>query len=161
MLSTADFISRNRVKTLLLRAPKGCTRLLDFNVREVTDEGLARESLALCDVLKIERQTLLAVCRLLGIVSHDLFDSSFDLMAAFSIRTLILNHGDQGSHVFQDGIVSEKWGYFSFDNCSVEEAQGAFTAAFFVASLGEERLFTEWHWKAFNYLESMSRKRKT
>ena len=161
ILTMGDFIIRNKVKTLLLRAPKGCIRILDFNVREVTDSGLVKESLALCDILKIEKQTLLAVCRLLGIVTQDLFDSSFDLMAAFGIRTLILNHGDLGSHVLQDGIISEKWGYFSFDNCSVEEAQGAFTAAFFAASLGEERLFTECHRKAFNYLESMSRKRKT
>lgn len=157
--SMSDFVERNKIVSHLLNTPVGCTRILDFNINGIgtTKERLIRESLTYCDLLRIGKEELSALCHLLGIATNSLFDSCFELMARFSIKTLIVSHGNFGSHVFHGNAVSEKWGHLSFGVCSKEEAERAFLAAYFAASQGPESVFTDYHKQALEYLKRVCR----
>ena len=100
--SMTDFVERNRIISHLLKAPKGCIRILDFNIRNIgtTEEQTIDKSLEYCDLLKIGKQEMLMLCNLFGIATKSIFDCSFEIMAHFDIKTLILNHGNRGCHVF-------------------------------------------------------------
>ena len=152
--SMCDFVERNRTLALLHKAPQGCTRMLDFNVRGVgvISEHTTTESLAHCDLLKIGKMEQQALCNLLGISTKSLFDSCFDLMARFAVKTLILTHAHFGCHVFHGSTVSEKWGHLSFGQCTTEEAEGAFMAAYLAAQREQGRLFTDCHRLALEYM---------
>ena len=155
MSSMYDFVQRNSIISRLLKSPADCTRILDFNIAEadITDERIVNEALTYCDLLRIGSQQLPALCHFLGIATRSVFDSCFDLMAKFDIKTLILSHGNLGCHVFHGYAVSEKWGRLAFGNCTTEEAEGAFTAAYYAASRGEKKVFTDYHRQALAYLE--------
>ncbi|MBQ9204464.1 MAG: hypothetical protein IJ155_09515 [Prevotella sp.] len=157
--SMCDLVAWNSTSTCLLRAPGGCTRILDFDIKDIatTQERIVRESLTYCDLLKIGKQELSALCHLLGIVTKNLFDSCCDLMAMFSIETLILSHGESGCHIFRGNAISEKWGHLSYGDCTAEEAEGAFTAAYLIASQGQSRVFTDYHRQALEYLKRVCR----
>lgn len=146
---------RNRVMGMLLRVPKDCTRILDFNLQDVAfaDKNIIRESLSCSDMLILEKRDLTTVSQLLGLQSQSVFDMGFDLMAAFGIKTLILNHGIHGCHVFHGNAVSERFGHLNLSSCQVEEAEGAFAAAFYAASRNSKRLFSECHRMALDYLK--------
>lgn len=155
MACMRDVVMRNKTIGALLKATKGCTRILDFNLDNIqpADQDIISESLACCDLLRIEKQDMLAVGKLLEVGAPYIFDSCFDLMARFDIKTLILNHSNHGCHVFQGNVVSEKRGQLTFGKHLVKEAEGAFTAAYYVASCKKDALFTEYHCKALNYLK--------
>lgn len=157
MLSMDNIIVRNRVMTTLLKAPKTCTRILDFNLAsaDAASKDIVRQSLAHCDLLKTDEAALHSLCMLFGIDARYTFDSCSDLMAAFGMKTLILTHGRWGCHVFQGNAVSEKMGHLAFGKCTTEEAEGAFTAAYYNASREQGLPFTEYHRKALDYLTSL------
>ncbi|MBQ8712924.1 MAG: hypothetical protein IJ551_08955 [Prevotella sp.] len=161
MQAMRNIVDHNRMMGILLKVPKECVRIQDFSMRELgpADKDVVRRSLVQCNLLKIEERELSPLCHLLGLSSQSVFDCCFDLMAAFNIQTLILIHGKHGCHVFQGNVVSEKIGHISFGNCTIEEAEGAFTAAYYAASCEKGKLFTEYHRKALEYLEHVCKSR--
>lgn len=142
------------VRSLLLSVPRTCERILDFNLKEPDAERLhlIKLSLKCCDLLKIDSREFVMVCNLLGLTSPHSFDNGFELMAHYHIKTLILTYGTRGCHVFHGSAVSEKWGMTTNVSHQSEEAESAFLAAFFVASQEPNRLFTECHRIAFDYM---------
>lgn len=142
------------VRSLLLSVPRNCFRILDFNLKTV-DTGKAHLislSLKCCDLLKTDIQDFRVICPLLGLRFKYLFDNGFELMRQFRIQTLILTHGTIGCHVFQGSQVSEKRGAAGLSFSQSDDAEGAFLAAFYVASSRPDRPLSECHRIAFDYM---------
>ena len=153
---------RSLMRRLLLSVPRDCIRILDFNLKDINEERLHLITLSLkcCDLLKIDVREFSGVCSLLGLVGTHVFDDGFELMKRFRIDTLVLTRGTRGCHVFHGNAVSEKWGYLPFADCTQEEAEGAFTAAYFAVSQESAKLFTDYHKQALDYLKHVCKPKR-
>ena len=150
--------TRHLVRSLLLSVPRDCERILDFNLKDPDAESLHPVILSLkcCDILKIDNREFTKICLLLGLTSPNLFDNGFELMKRYQIKTLILTHGTRGCHVFHGNAISEKWGVAPDVSHLSKEGESAFLAAFYIASQEPNRLFTECHRIAFDYMRQQN-----
>lgn len=143
------------LRSMLQNIPEDSVKIMDFNLKEPNVGNLHLITLALkcCDLLKIDSREFSIVCQLLGIVSRHQFDNGFELMRQYQIKTLILTYGTQGSRVFHDGAVSERWGIMTRESCQSEVAESAFLAAFYAASRQSDKPFSECHRQALGYMQ--------
>lgn len=129
-------VSRQTIRRFLEMMPKNDKTLIVFDVnlrQDYYSAEIVRDSLNLCNVLKINDEELPVVCSLLGYTSGTFREVCRQIMDDFGLRILILTCGVKGSYVFSDEVDS----YFPTPKVEVVDTVGAgdsFTAAF-IASL--------------------------
>ena len=157
MTTVVNPYMRHLSRSLLLSVPKNCIRMLDFNLRGVDTalQHVVMQSLKCCDLLKIDQPEFQQVCTMVGVYTGHLFDSGFELMARFGIKTLILTHDTRGCHVFHGNTVSEQWGTADLGSTQWAEAESAFLAAYYVASRQPGRPFSESHRMALDFMRQL------
>lgn len=94
-------VSRQTIRTFIASLPPRCLKIFDINLRQhfFTPEIL-QESMACCDILKINDEEMDVVRRLFGIPSPDVQGACHALLRRFRLQALVLTCGAEGSHVF-------------------------------------------------------------
>lgn len=121
--------------------------VFDVNLRQgFYDKEILDQSMARCNVLKINDEELVIVSRLFGYPGTDLRSKCRALLDRYNLRMLILTCGVNGSHIFTPGDIS----YQATPEVVVADTVGAgdsFTAAF-VASIIRGKSVAEAHQRA-------------
>lgn len=142
-------VSRDTINRFLNAMPKDDDRLVVFDInlrqrfytRQVIDNSIAK-----CNVLKINDEELDIVSRVFGFTEIDPKDKCRRLMENYNLKMLILTCGANGSYVFTPEIVS----FLPTPSVKVKDTVGAgdsFTAAF-VSSILEGSTVREAHSRA-------------
>ena len=142
-------VSRDTINRFLNAMPKDDDRLVVFDInlrqrfytRQVIDNSIAK-----CNVLKINDEELDIVSRVFGFTEIDPKDKCRRLMENYNLKMLILTCGANGSYVFTPEIVS----FLPIPSVKVKDTVGAgdsFTAAF-VSSILEGSTVREAHSRA-------------
>lgn len=148
-LAQRSSVSRATINRFIEEMPKEKDTLIVFDVnlrqgfftKEILDQSMAR-----CNVLKINDEELIVVSRLLGCPDTDLRSTCRALLDRYHLRMLILTCGVNGSHIFTPGNVS----YQATPEVEVADTVGAgdsFTAAF-VSSIIRGMSVSEAHRRA-------------
>lgn len=145
-LAQRNPVSRKTIQKFLSAIPAGndTLRVFDINLRQdFFSEEVVRQSIELCDVLKINDEELNIVKGLLGLPDGSQEELCETLMSLGDIKTLILTCGVDGSKVFSNEGVS----VLGTPKVEVADTVGAgdsFTAAF-VASILKGKSVREAH----------------
>ncbi len=148
-LAQRSSVSRETINRFIDAMPGDEDTLIVFDVnlrqgfftKEILDQSMAK-----CNVLKINDEELIVISRLLGYPGTDLRSTCRDLLDRYHLRMLILTCGVNGSHIFTPGNVS----YRATPQVEVVDTVGAgdsFTAAF-VASIIRGESVAEAHKRA-------------
>jgi fructokinase len=116
--------------------PEQSIKICDINLRGTFyDKQIIADSMQRCDILKINDEEIVEVCRLLGIDSSDKRRAALTLMGRYEIDILILTCGAKSSHIYCiDGTESTQ----KTPRVEVADTVGAgdsFTGAFIAALL--------------------------
>ena len=148
-LAQRSSVSRATINRFIDEMPKEKDTLIVFDVnlrqgfftKEILDQSMAR-----CNVLKINDEELIVISRLLGYPGTDLRSKCRALLQQYDLKILILTCGVNGSHIFTSGDIS----YQATPEVEVADTVGAgdsFTAAF-VASIIRGKSVAEAHKRA-------------
>ena len=125
--------SRTTIRDFLRRVPAAAWKIFDINLRQdYYSADLIRESLALCNVLKINDEEVAVVASQFGIAG-DLREVCQGLLRRHGLQILILTCGTRGSRIF----TAEGESFVPTPRIEVADTVGAgdsFTAGF-IASL--------------------------
>lgn len=145
-LAQRNVVTRAAIMRFLDAMPESDDRLVvfDVNLRQdfYTKEVLC-ESMARCNVLKINDEELVIVSRLLGYPGIELKEKCQRLLEEYDLKALILTCGVNGSYVFTPGSES----FLPTPKVEVADTVGAgdsFTAAF-IASILKGKSIAEAH----------------
>lgn len=146
-LAQRSATSRESIRSFIAAMPAGAMKVFDINLRQhYYSPELLRESLDLCNILKINDDELEIISTMFGVEGDD-EKRARAIMERFGLRALILTCGTRGSYVFASG------GQTSFLPTPVVEvvdtvgAGDSFTGAF-VASALAGRSIAEAHRRA-------------
>lgn len=142
-LAQRNPVSRETIQRFIKDMPEGALKVFDINLRQdFYSKEVIEESLSLCNILKINDEELVIVCRLFGWLPKNNEDFSiiwknFDfesacktLLKEYNLNMLILTCGVNGSYVFtSDGGISEQ-GTPKVEVADTVGAGDSFTAAF-------------------------------
>lgn len=142
-------VSQDSINRFLNAMPKDDDRLVVFDInlrqrfytRQVIDDSIAK-----CNVLKINDEELDIVSRVFGFTEIDPKDKCRRLLENYNLKMLILTCGANGSYVFTPEIVS----FLPIPSVKVKDTVGAgdsFTAAF-VSSILKGSTVREAHSRA-------------
>lgn len=127
--------SRATIVKFLDAVPEDCLKIFDINLRQdFYDMETLTASMRRCDVLKINDEEFELVTRETGLQRGSVADTAHAMMNAYGIGTLVLTCGENGSHVFADGVEH----YEPTPKVTVADTVGAgdsFTAAFVAGTL--------------------------
>lgn len=85
--------------------PEDCIKIFDINLRQnFYDMEMLTASMRRCDVLKINDEEFELVARETGLQRGGVDDTAHAMMNAYGIGTLVLTCGENGSHMFADGV---------------------------------------------------------
>lgn len=99
--------SRDTIRKFLRSVPESCLKVFDINLRQhFYNERIIRDSLQLCDILKINDEELAVVADMLGYGGLEQDVVCGHLRKDFGLQMLILTCGIHGSHIYYDGGVS-------------------------------------------------------
>lgn len=99
--------SRATVRSFLSAMPEGALKIFDINLRQnFYTRELLLESMAACNILKINDEELVTLGRLLGLSGLDMQNNCWLLLGRFDLDVLVLTCGVNGSYVFTKGHVS-------------------------------------------------------
>ena len=136
--------SRNTIQRFINITPNNCLRIFDINLRQnfYTAE-IIKESLHLCNVLKINDEELVIIGQLLGCSKLNIKDKCRLILNHYNLNMLILTCGADGSYVFTPSNVS----FLETPKVDVADTVGAgdsFTATF-CAAISAGKSVTEAH----------------
>lgn len=95
--------SRETIRRFVHSTNKNCYRVLDVNLRQnFYDAESLEESFRLASFVKLNDQELIVVCDLLGITYAGEQDAIICLADLFSVRTVALTKGENGSILFHN-----------------------------------------------------------
>lgn len=148
-LAQRSSVSRATINRFIDEMPKEKDTLIVFDVnlrqgfftKEILDQSMAR-----CNVLKINDEELIVISRLLGYPGTDLRSKCRALLQQYDLKILILTCGVNGSYIF----TPESMTYQATPKVEVADTVGAgdsFTAAF-VASIIRGKSVAEAHKRA-------------
>ncbi len=129
--------SRSTIQRFVERvAHRGDTmRIFDINLRQkFYTKQMIEESLALCNVLKINDEELVVFCNMFGLSEADLEQRCTTIISRYSLDMLILTCGDVESYIFYQGGISR----IATPRVTVADTVGAgdsFTATFATSML--------------------------
>lgn len=107
-LAQRNAVSRQTIHQFLQAMPKrdGVLKIFDVNLRQhYYDKEVIEESLALCNVLKINDEELPIITSLLSLQGNDAEAQCDDLLHRYALRMVIFTCGTKGSFVFTpDGL---------------------------------------------------------
>lgn len=145
-LAQRNVVSRETINHFLDTMPKDDDSLIvfDVNLRQgFYNKEILCKSMQNCNILKINDEELITVCRMFGYPGIDLQDKCWILLGKYNLKMLILTCGINGSYVFTPGNVS----FQPTPKVEVADTVGAgdsFTAAF-IASILKGKSVTEAH----------------
>lgn len=100
-LAQRSAISRATINAFLDAMPEQSIKICDINLRGTFyDKEIIESSMQRCDILKINDEEIVEVCRLLGIDSSEQRRAALTLMGRYDIDMLILTCGAESSHIF-------------------------------------------------------------
>ncbi len=139
-LAQRNSVSRNTIQQFLKATPKDCLKVLDINLRQnFYTKDIIRESVAACDILKINDEELITIGRLFGYPGLDLENKCWLLLGKYNLKMLIVTCGINGSYVFGPAVKS----FIETPQVEVADTVGAgdsFTASFCAALLAGKTL---------------------
>ncbi len=99
--------SRNNIHEFIRNTPADCLRVFDINLRQnFYSKEIIRDSLRLCNVLKINDEELVIIGRLFGYPGLDMENKCWLLLGKYNLDMLVLTCGVNGSYVFTPGLRS-------------------------------------------------------
>ena len=106
-LAQRNEVSRSTIRRFLAATPKDCMKVFDINLRSnfYTKETI-KESISMCNVLKINDEELVLLGRLFGYPGLDMSDKCWLILGKYNLDMLVLTCGINGSYVFTPGKVS-------------------------------------------------------
>lgn len=131
-LAQRSTVSRNTINRFIDTMPKdnGTLIVFDANLRQsFYSEDVLEQSMAQCNVLKINDEELPTVCRISGITESDPENQCRTLLNRYNLKILILTCGVNGSYIFTPDAKS----FLPTPQVEVADTVGAgdsFTAAF-------------------------------
>lgn len=136
-LAQRSVVSRTTIHRFLDAMPRRDDSLIvfDVNLRQgFYNKEILCDSMARCNILKINDEELILVSRMFGYPGIDLQDKCWILLGKYNLKMLILTCGINGSYVFTPGHVS----FQPTPKVEVADTVGAgdsFTAAFIASIL--------------------------
>ncbi len=108
-LAQRSVVSRDTINRFLDAMPtdEGQLKIFDINLRQsFYTKAILEDSLAKCNVLKINDEELVTISRLFDFPGINLEDKCWILLAKHNLKMLILTCGVNGSYVFTPGHIS-------------------------------------------------------
>ena len=100
-------VSRETIRRFLKTVPGECLKVFDINLRQhFYSEDIIRDSLHLCDILKINDEELVTVAGMLGYAGLEQGVVCGHLRKDFGLQMVILTCGINGSYIYYDGGMS-------------------------------------------------------
>lgn len=135
-LAQRNTTSRQTIEAFIAAMPADGIKICDINLRGTFySKEVIESSMRACDILKINDEEIVEVCRLLGAEFPTQRMSALNLMSRYEIDMLILTCGTEGSYIFcMDGTES----FLPTPKVKVADTVGAgdsFTGAFIAALL--------------------------
>lgn len=134
-LAQRNTVSRNTIRKFIESTPSGCIRIFDINLRQnFYTSNVIRDSLELCNILKINDEEIMLVSRMFNYDSSNIENVCRTIMEDFSLEMVILTCGTKGSYIFTKGGVS----FMPTPKVNVADTVGAgdsFTGSFCAAIL--------------------------
>lgn len=134
-LAQRNAVSRNTIRKFIESTPSGCIRIFDINLRQnFYTSNVIRDSLELCNILKINDEEIMLVSRMFNYDSSNIENVCRTIMEGFSLEMVILTCGTKGSYIFTKGGVS----FMPTPKVNVADTVGAgdsFTGSFCAAIL--------------------------
>lgn len=134
-LAQRNAVSRNTIRKFIESTPSGCIRIFDINLRQnFYTSNVIRDSLELCNILKINDEEIMLVSRMFNYDSSNIENVCRTIMEDFSLEMVILTCGTKGSYIFTKGGVS----FMPTPKVNVADTVGAgdsFTGSFCAAIL--------------------------
>lgn len=137
-LAQRNIISRETINQFLDAMPdhESVYKIFDINLRQsfYTKEIIC-QSLEKCNVLKINDEELIVICKLFGYSDIDIENECWNILKKYNLKILILTCGSEGSYVFTP---DHNFSYMKTPKVDVADTVGAgdsFTAAFISALL--------------------------
>ena len=134
-LAQRNAVSCNTIRKFIESTPSGCIRIFDINLRQnFYTSNVIRDSLELCNILKINDEEIMLVSRMFNYDSSNIENVCRTIMEDFSLEMVILTCGTKGSYIFTKGGVS----FMPTPKVNVADTVGAgdsFTGSFCAAIL--------------------------
>lgn len=135
-LAQRNAVSRQTIEKFIATMPAEGIKICDINLRGTFySKEVVEASMRACDILKINDEEIIEVCRLLGIEMPTQRMMALRLMERYEVDMLILTCGTEGSYIYcMDGIES----FLPTPKVKVADTVGAgdsFTGAFIAALL--------------------------
>jgi len=128
-------VSHETIQRFIEATRPDCLRLFDINLRQAFySEAIVRESLDLCDVLKLNDDELPVVADLLSVAGSEC-EVLDKLAVEFSLRAIALTRGERGSLIFTPEEKVEHPGFKPERIADTVGAGDAFTAAMTIGML--------------------------
>ena len=105
-LAQRNVVSRSTIRKFIKSTPSGCIRIFDINLRQnFYTSNVIRDSLELCNILKINDEEIMLVSRMFNYDSSNIENVCRTIMEDFSLEMVILTCGTKGSYIFtKDGV---------------------------------------------------------
>lgn len=134
-LAQRNAVSRSTIRKFIESTPSGCIRIFDINLRQnFYTSNVIRDSLELCNILKINDEEIMLVSRMFNYDSSNIENVCRTIMEDFSLEMVILTCGTKGSYIFTKDDVS----FMPTPKVNVADTVGAgdsFTGSFCAAIL--------------------------
>ena len=134
-LAQRNAVSRSTIRKFIESTPSGCIRIFDINLRQnFYTREVIRDSLELCNILKINDEEIMLVSRMFNYDSSNIENVCRTIMEDFSLEMVILTCGTKGSYIFTKDDVS----FMPTPKVNVADTVGAgdsFTGSFCAAIL--------------------------
>ena len=134
-LAQRNSTSRETIQRFLAATPKDCLKIFDINLRQnFYTKEIIQESIAACDILKINDEELVTIGRLFGYPGLDMENKCWLILGKYNLKMLVLTCGVNGSYVFAPATKS----FQETPTVEIADTVGAgdsFTATFCAATL--------------------------
>ena len=135
-LAQRNSVSRQTIEKFIATMPAEGIKICDINLRGTFySKEVVESSMRACDILKINDEEIVEVCRLIGIEMPTQRMMALRLMERYEVDMLILTCGTEGSYIYcMDGTES----FLPTPKVKVADTVGAgdsFTGAFIAALL--------------------------
>ncbi|MCH4183286.1 MAG: carbohydrate kinase [Prevotella sp.] len=134
-LAQRNDTSRQTIRKFLNAMPKGSLKIFDINLRQnFYSKEIIKDSLKVCNILKINDEELVALGRIFGYSGLDIENKCWLILGKYDLDMLVLTCGVNGSYVFTRGTMS----FLETPQVKVADTVGAgdsFTGSFAAAIL--------------------------
>ncbi len=106
-LAQRNVVSRETIRRFVHATPEESLRIFDINLRQTFyTKEIIKESLKLCNVLKINDEELVSIGRMFGYPGLDMENKCWLILGKYNLNMLVLTCGVNGSYVFTPGCMS-------------------------------------------------------